>query len=133
MFKVFELFSFQYTEFIESGKNDQVHVFVVINKISKITNFTSNYLKNYNNSERAAKTKNAPFFMNFLNIYKIWQLFPTENAIFVTFHFNSQAFPESVTAPNCINLVVVGDLAGGGLVALPTALIQSGKNSRAYK
>jgi hypothetical protein len=31
-------------------------------------NFKRNYLKNYNDSEHAVKTKNAPFFMNFSNI-----------------------------------------------------------------
>ena len=68
MFKDFELFSSQYTDFIDSGKNYQVHVFVVIHKISKIANFTCNYLKNYNDSEHAVKTKNASFFMIFPNI-----------------------------------------------------------------
>ena len=32
------------------------------------SNFKRNYLKNYNDSEHAVKTKNAPFFMNFPNI-----------------------------------------------------------------
>jgi hypothetical protein len=74
MFKDFELFSCQYTEFIDSGKN-KVQAFVVIHTISKIANFTHNYLKNYNDPEHAVKTKNAPFFMNFPNINKKWQLF----------------------------------------------------------
>ena len=56
-------------------KNYQVHVFVVIHKISKIANFTRNSLKNDNDSEHAVKRKNAPFFMNFPNINKNWQLF----------------------------------------------------------
>ena len=30
--------------------------------------FKRNYLENYNDSEDAVKTKNAPFFMNFSNI-----------------------------------------------------------------
>src|SRR3569623_1589153 len=32
------------------------------------SNFKRNYLKNYNDSEHAVKTKNAPFFMIFPNI-----------------------------------------------------------------
>jgi len=38
-------------------------------QMSKITNFKQNYLQNYNDSEHAVKTKNAPFCMNFPNIY----------------------------------------------------------------
>ena len=34
-----------------------------------MNNFKRNYLENYD-SEHAAKTKHAPFFMNFLNIHK---------------------------------------------------------------
>jgi hypothetical protein len=37
--------------------------------------FKRNYLENYNDSEDAVKTKNAPFFMNFPNINKNGQLF----------------------------------------------------------
>ena len=33
-----------------------------------VTNFKRNYLENYNDSEHAVKTKNAPFFMIFPNI-----------------------------------------------------------------
>ena len=33
-----------------------------------MNNFKRNYLENYNDSEHAVKTKNAPFFMNFPNI-----------------------------------------------------------------
>ena len=75
MFKDFELFSSQYTDLIDLGKDYQVHVFVVIHKISKIANFTRNFLKNYNDSEHAVKTKNAPFFMNFSNMYKVGNFF----------------------------------------------------------
>jgi hypothetical protein len=32
------------------------------------SNFKRNYLENYNDSENAVKTKNAPFFMIFPNI-----------------------------------------------------------------
>ena len=35
---------------------------------TQIQNFKRNYLKNYNDSEHAVKTKNAPFFMIFPNI-----------------------------------------------------------------
>ena len=35
---------------------------------TQIQNFKRNYLENYNDSEHAVKTKNAPFFMIFLNI-----------------------------------------------------------------
>ena len=42
---------------------------------TKTWTFKRNYLENYNDSEHAVKTKNAPFFMNFPNIYKLWQLF----------------------------------------------------------
>src|SRR3569623_51745 len=33
------------------------------------SNFKRNYLENYNDSEHAVKTKNAPFFMIFPNIF----------------------------------------------------------------
>src|SRR6185312_12360273 len=33
------------------------------------------FLENYNDSEHAVKTKNAPFFVNFPNFNKNWQLF----------------------------------------------------------
>ena len=70
MFKDFELFSSQYADFIDSEENYQLHVFVVIHKISKIANFACNYLENDNDSEFTVKTKNAPSFMNFPNINK---------------------------------------------------------------
>ena len=35
---------------------------------TKTCNFKRNYLENYNDSEHAVKTKNAPFFMIFPNI-----------------------------------------------------------------
>ena len=37
---------------------------------TQIENFKRNFLENYNDSEHAVKTKNAPFFMNFPNINK---------------------------------------------------------------
>jgi hypothetical protein len=40
-----------------------------------MNNFKRNYLENYNDSEHAVKSKNAPFFMNFLNINKKWATF----------------------------------------------------------
>ena len=36
---------------------------------AKIVNFRRDYLDNDNDSEFTVKTKNAPFFMNFPNIY----------------------------------------------------------------
>jgi hypothetical protein len=33
-----------------------------------MNNFKRNYLENYNDSEHAVKTKNAPFSMNFPNL-----------------------------------------------------------------
>ena len=35
---------------------------------TQIQNFKRNYLENYNDSEHAVKTKNAPFFMKFPNL-----------------------------------------------------------------
>src|SRR5687768_1821269 len=69
MFQDFDLFSSQYIDF-NLRKYYQVHVFVVIYKISKIANFIRNYLENDNESEFTVKTKNAPFFMNFPRINK---------------------------------------------------------------
>jgi hypothetical protein len=40
------------------------------------SNFKRNYLKNYNDSKHAIKTKNAPFFMNFPNIEFLRRVFP---------------------------------------------------------
>ena len=37
--------------------------------------FKRNYLENYNDSEGAVKTKNAPFFMNFMKKHKNGNLF----------------------------------------------------------
>jgi hypothetical protein len=42
-------------------------------QFQKIANFKRDYLDNNNDSEFTVKTKNAPFFMNFPNIYKLWQ------------------------------------------------------------
>src|SRR6185437_8583615 len=42
---------------------------------TQIQNFKRNYLENYNDSEHAVKTKNAPFFMNFPNINKMGNFF----------------------------------------------------------
>ena len=54
-------------------RNIQVRVFVVIHKISN-RKFIRNYLENDNDSEFTVKTKNAPFFINFSNIHKLWQI-----------------------------------------------------------
>src|SRR6185312_15565007 len=42
---------------------------------TKTCKFKRKFLENYNDSEHSIKTKNAPFFMNFPNINKNWQLF----------------------------------------------------------
>ena len=42
---------------------------------TQIEKFKPNFLENYNDSDFIVKTKNAPFFMNFPNINKNWQLF----------------------------------------------------------
>jgi hypothetical protein len=44
-----------------------------LKQISKIANFKRDYLNAISDSEFTVKTKNAPFFMNFPNIYKLWQ------------------------------------------------------------
>ena len=46
----------------------------ILNQFQKIANFKRDYLDNDNDSEFTVKTKNAPFFMNFPNIYKLWQI-----------------------------------------------------------
>jgi hypothetical protein len=46
----------------------------ILNQFQKIANFKRDYLDNDNDSEFTVKTKNAPFFMNFSNIYKLWQI-----------------------------------------------------------
>jgi hypothetical protein len=43
--------------------------------VHSIQNFKINYLENYNDLEVIVKIKNAPFFINFPNINKKWQLF----------------------------------------------------------
>ena len=45
----------------------------ILNQFQKIANFKRDYLDNDNDSEFTVKTKNATFFMNFTNIYKLWQ------------------------------------------------------------
>jgi hypothetical protein len=54
-------FVFQYTDLIQEFDHC-VHVFAVIHR----QKFTRDYLKNYNDSEHAVKTKNNPNFINFL-------------------------------------------------------------------
>ena len=41
------------------------------------SNFKRNFLENYNDLEVVVKTKNAPFFINFPNINKNGNFFPT--------------------------------------------------------
>ena len=46
----------------------------ILNQFQKIANFKRDYLDNGSDSEFTVKTKNAPFFMNFPNMYKLWQI-----------------------------------------------------------
>ena len=55
------------------GFDHCVYVFVVIHR----QNFTRDYLEAVSDSEHAVKTKNSPIFMNFPNIKKIWDCFPS--------------------------------------------------------
>ena len=50
---------------------------------TQIQNFKRNSLENYNDSEHAVKTKNAPFFINFLNINKNANFFPHWTGLFI--------------------------------------------------
>ena len=58
----------------------QTSLCITTKTCTQIQNFKHNYLKNYNDSEDAVKTKNAPFFMNFPNINKNGQLFSDRTA-----------------------------------------------------
>src|ERR1700758_2620429 len=46
----------------------QKSLFITTKSLYTNSNFKRNYLENYNDSEHAVKTKNAPFFMIFPNI-----------------------------------------------------------------
>ena len=46
----------------------QKSLYITTQSLQQIQNFKRNYLENYNDSEHAVKTKNAPFFMIFPNI-----------------------------------------------------------------
>src|SRR4051812_43051477 len=50
-----------------SAKNSKKFVYYTEELVTN-SNFKRNYLENYNDSEHAIKTKNAPFFMIFPNI-----------------------------------------------------------------
>ena len=60
---------------------------------TQIQNFKRNYLENYNDSEHAVKTKNAPFFMIFpsisffLMIPRITSIVLFQKFVHFTFHF----------------------------------------------
>jgi hypothetical protein len=60
-----------------------------------IQNLKCNYLKNYNDSEHAVKTKNAPFFINFPNINKMATFFPLDWSFnnFTNFSLNGKENP----------------------------------------
>ena len=46
----------------------------ILNQFQKISNFKRDYLDKDNDSEFTVNTKNAPCFMNFSNIYKLWPI-----------------------------------------------------------
>jgi hypothetical protein len=54
----------------------QKSLYITTKTWTQIQNFKHNFLENYNDSEHAVKINNTPFFMNFLNTNKNWQLFP---------------------------------------------------------
>src|SRR6185437_5932192 len=58
------------------AKIDQKILCITTKTCTQIQNFKCNSLENYNDSEFTVKTKNAPFFMNFPNMYKIGNFFP---------------------------------------------------------
>jgi hypothetical protein len=51
-----------------SAKKIQKSLCITTKTCTQIQNFKRNFLDNYNDSEYAVKTKNTPFYMNFLNI-----------------------------------------------------------------
>ena len=61
------MFTLKFDDF--SAKNSKKFVYYNEN-MNPNSNFKRNYLKNYNDSEDVVKTKNAPFFMNLLDINK---------------------------------------------------------------
>jgi hypothetical protein len=60
-----ELFSSQYTDFIDSGKKLSGTCFRRNTQISNFANFARDYLKTVSDLVHAVKAKNAPLFMNF--------------------------------------------------------------------
>jgi hypothetical protein len=56
------------------SKNSKKFVYYNENMYTN-SNFKCNYLENYDDSEHAVKTKNAPFFMNFPKISTKWNNF----------------------------------------------------------
>jgi hypothetical protein len=93
-FGVILFVSFSYTNLLQCSFYENLKNRLKIQKglciTTKTYNFKRNYLKNYNDSEHAVKTKNTPFFTNFLNINKTWQLFshwtdPLKKCIFMIF------------------------------------------------
>jgi hypothetical protein len=48
---------------------------ITMKSMNTNSNFNRNFLENYNDSEVVVKTKNAPFFMDFLNISFLYRFF----------------------------------------------------------
>ena len=59
-----------------SAKNSK-SLCITAKRCTQIQNFKRSFLENYNDSEHAVKTKNAPCFIKFPNINKNGMLFPT--------------------------------------------------------
>jgi len=68
---------FEFKKFLNSRQSLKIRDWREIqiqNQFQKIANFKCDYLNNGSDSEFTVKTKNAPFFMNFPNIYQLWQI-----------------------------------------------------------
>ena len=65
----------QYTEFDWFREKLSVTCCCRNTQISNFASFTLDSLETVSDSVLAVKAKNAPFFMNFSNFYKKWQLF----------------------------------------------------------
>ena len=70
----FHYLSFLFANIFLAPESGSLREIQIQNKFQKIANFKRDYLDNDNDSEFTVKTKNAPFFMNFPNIYKLWQI-----------------------------------------------------------
>ena len=59
-----------------SAETIQKSLCITTKTFTQLENFKHNFNENYNDSEDAVKTKNAPFLMNFPNINKMAAFFP---------------------------------------------------------